>query len=268
MSDRPTRTALRFYGGKSAIAPWIVDHFPAHVAYLEPFGGGASVLLAKDRVDVETYNDLDGAVCAFFRCLRDDADALIRSIELTPFSREEVDRAEIDAPDITDLERARRLYLRSHQTIHGAPTRENTGWRCERKGGGNARGWASAVHLWTIAERLCGVQIERDDALRAIKRFATPDTLIYADPPYLSTTRGRRWRDRSYAFEFGNDEHRMLADALHASPAMVVLSGYASPLYAELYADWERVDRPARTQSGAEAVECLWRNPAAVERMK
>jgi hypothetical protein len=39
------RPALRYHGSKWRIAPWIIQHFPAHECYCEAFGGGAAVLL-------------------------------------------------------------------------------------------------------------------------------------------------------------------------------------------------------------------------------
>ncbi|MCS7226943.1 MAG: DNA adenine methylase, partial [Gloeomargarita sp. SKYB31] len=48
----------------------LVEAWP-HRRYCEPFGGGASVLLAKQPVEVETYNDLDGALVEFFKTLAD-----------------------------------------------------------------------------------------------------------------------------------------------------------------------------------------------------
>lgn len=83
------RPALRYYGGKWKLAPWIISHFPAHKNYVEPCGGAASVLLQKPRSPLETYNDLDGNVVNFFRVLRDRPDELIRKIRLTPWARAE-----------------------------------------------------------------------------------------------------------------------------------------------------------------------------------
>jgi DNA adenine methylase len=56
-----------------------------------------------------------------------------------------------------------------------------------------------------------------------------------------------------YVHEFASeDDRRRLSEALHASRAMVLLSGYHSPLYDELYGDWfapsERCSGASRTE--------------------
>jgi DNA adenine methylase len=63
------------------------------------------------------------------------------------------------------------------------------------------------------------------------------------------------------------DDHRDLAEVLHRAAAAVLLSGYPSPLYDELYADWwrveQRVQRPTSNQrgrTGAAGVEVVWSN--------
>jgi DNA adenine methylase len=83
---------------------------------------------------------------------------------------------------------------------------------------------------------------------------------IYADPPYLGTTRS----SRQYRVEMSHtDEHEQLAAALHHCAASVVLSGYDSDLYQALYRDWWRVDLTAFTgqaNTAGRRIEVLWCN--------
>jgi len=88
-SDRSKRPALRYYGGKYELAPWIISFFPNHLNYVESCGGAASVLISKPRSPLEVYNDQDGYIVNFFRVLRDERDDLIERIELTPWARDE-----------------------------------------------------------------------------------------------------------------------------------------------------------------------------------
>jgi len=58
-TDAPKRPALRYYGGKWNLAPWIISHFPPHKNYVEPCGGAASVLLQKYGTYLQTHNGRD-----------------------------------------------------------------------------------------------------------------------------------------------------------------------------------------------------------------
>ena len=53
---------------------------------------------------------------------------------------------------------------------------------------------------------------------------------------------------------------------------MVVLSGYQSPLYAQLYGDWMCVTQQAAAGSShrhaRQRIECLWLNAAAVQGLR
>ena len=259
----PSRPALRYYGGKWRIAPWILSHFPKHVCYVEPFGGGASVLLQKEPSRIEVYNDLDGEVVAFFRVLRERPQDLIRAIKLTPYSREEYKAAWEPATD--ELERARRLYVRSRQGRGGCTREAFTGWRFQRtdnRGKSLTGDWLTVAHLEDACKRFLEVQIENDDALKVIERYDTPQTLFYVDPPYVTDTRYETAR-REYRHEMSDDDHRALAAGLQKIKGMVIVSGYPSELYQELYAGWRRVEMVTHTDSATAATECLWLSPSA-----
>jgi DNA adenine methylase len=256
--------AIRYYGGKWRLAPWIIEQFPVHDCYVEPFAGACSVLLQKRPSGVEVANDLNGEVVNFFTVLRTQESELIRAIELTPFSREEV--ATAYQPIADPLEAARRFYVRSWQG-RGAPTAQwNTGWRYVRKSNNTAIDqWNRVDHLWAVAARLKAVHFEHDDARTTIARYDGADALFYCDPPYPHSTRSM-WRLSSYgeAHEMTDDDHRALAQQLHGVKGMVAISGYPCELYDELYADWHKQTCTTGTQNGGkQATECLWLSPAA-----
>lgn len=261
---RATHPALRYYGGKWRIANWVIKHFPAHTCYCEPFGGGASVLLRKEQVAFEVYNDLDKGVCTFFRMLRERPDELIRAIELTPYSREEYERAYDHTDD--PLEQARRLFVRSWQGYGGPRHRSMTGWKVQKRSWHSGRAdqlseWQHAKDLWRTVERLERVQLENDQALKVIRRFDGPETLFYCDPPYPSETRNARWCKISYQHEITGQDHYHLANVLKKIDGYAVISSYPNAAYDELFVDWHRAERRANTMNGTSAREVLFVSP-------
>ncbi len=96
------------------------------------------------------------------------------------------------------------------------------------------------------------------------------DVPSYCDPPYPGATRHKRWREKGYAQEMEDDDHRELARVLRDIQGMAVVSSYPSALYAELYAGWQVVTTQARINSlrtgAALKTECLYLSPRAVER--
>ena len=105
--------ALRYHGAKFRLARWVMQFFPDHRVYVEPFGGAAGVLLQKPRAYAEVYNDLDDDIANFFRVLRDpdQAEQLIQSLHLTPYARTEFDLSYEDCDQ--PVERARRTAVRA-----------------------------------------------------------------------------------------------------------------------------------------------------------
>jgi DNA adenine methylase len=243
--------AFGWYGGKFSHLDWLLPLLPHTVHYCEPFGGSAAVLLNRAPAAVETYNDIDGEVVNFFRVLREQKDVLIQAIGLTPFSKEEF-RLAITEPDdeITDLERARRFFVRARQVRTGlAQTASEGRWaNClltSRAGmAGAVSRWLGSVEgLSEIVQRLLRVQIENDDALEVIARYDSPDTLFYCDPPYVHDARADA---KAYAYEMTDEQHRQLAAVLHRAQGKVALSGYPCELMEELYGDWQCLESPTK----------------------
>lgn len=259
--------AFGYYGGKFSHLDWLLPLLPRCRHYCEPFGGSAAVLLNREPSPIETYNDIDGEVVNFFRVLRDQKDRLIEAIGLTPFAREEFYRALSDSKAaLSDLERARRFYVRARQARTGLAQTASLGrWaNCRNTSRNGMSGvvsrWLGAVEgLPEIALRLLRVQIENRPALQVIRLYDDRDALFYCDPPYPHCARGDR---KAYGFEMTEEEHRELADLLHGIKGRAAVSGYRCALMDKLYRDWVRHDAPPKTCHSVKEVrrEALWTN--------
>lgn len=263
-----TRPALRYHGGKFRLAPWIMQFFPPHGCYVEPFGGAAGVLLRKPPVYAEVYNDLDGEIVNFFRVLRDPAlrADLIEACRLTPYARDEFDLAYEPTDDM--LERARRTCVRAAMGFGSAgATKATTGFRTDtrRKYGTAQHNWAAYPdHIGPIGERFHGVLIENRPALDVIADHDGPNTLFFVDPPYVHETRHMRNKG-GYRCEMDDAAHLQLLQALQRVDGMVVLCGYPCDLYEGELGGWQRHHTEACISGGRGTslrTEVVWLNPA------
>lgn len=270
--NAPFRPALRYHGGKWRLAPWIISHFPPHRIYVEPFGGAASVLLRKPRAYAEIYNDLAAEVVNLFRVLRSGrASDLIEAVRLTPYARVEFEESYLPTDD--PLEFARRLLVRSFMGFgsDGHNVLVRTGFRAasNRSGTTPAHDWVTVPEsLEAIVERFAGVVIENRPAIDVMRQHDCADALHYVDPPYLPATRSQKSRRgkiayHAYTHEMTEGDHAELLSALRALEGMVILSGYASPLYEKHLAGWQRIECAALADGAAPRTEVLWLNPSA-----
>jgi DNA adenine methylase len=265
----PTRPALRYHGGKWRLAPHIIQRFPSHRNYIEPYAGAASVLLRKPRSYFELYNDLDGEIVNLFSVLRDQSDAArLRSLlELTPYARTEFELSYSASHD--RIEQARRTLIRSWMAHGSSGLRGHaTGFRIGslREFTTSAMDWAGFPDaLPALVARLRGVTIESRPALDVIDRFDQGgDTLFYVDPPYMFETRSQKRIGgdlyHGYRYEMDDDAHRELLARLCVCGSMVVLSGYRSDLYDDELKTWRRIELDARADRGEARTEVMWLN--------
>jgi len=265
-SRRRRRIVFGWYGGKFSHLDWLLPLLPQCHHYCEPYAGSAAVLLNRTPSPVETYNDIDGDVVNFFQILRDQPEEITRAIALTPFSREEFYKAVQASNNVSNLERARRFYIRARQARTGLAQTATIGrWaNCKNTSRNGMSGvvsrWLGGVEcLAEIGERLMRVQIENRPALDVIELYDDTNTLFYCDPPYLHETRGD---SKAYGFEMDNDEHIELSSKLNNCKGKVAISGYRCELMDELYKNWRRYDAPEKYCHSIKQKrqECLWMN--------
>lgn len=254
----------------------IIPMIPPSRVYVEPFGGGASILLNKPRAEIEVYNDLDDALVNLFQVVRDEemfarfADVL----QWTPSSRREFERAIKLHGDAAEsaVKRAAMFYTMLNQSISGKRLASPGDWGRSRNDNFSDRWYLRQAKLGWIHARMKGVVLECRDALDVLQEWDGDDTVFYCDPPYVLETRNQR---KYYAVEPGDDYHEQLVDVLLAVRGMVVLSGYNHPVYDKLVKNGWHVDlfgtnAMMDTASGhgskGKRVEMIYRNVRAAER--
>ena len=249
---------LNYPGAKWGLAKEIVSLMPSHRSYLEPFFGSGAVLFNKPPSAIETVNDIDGDIVNFFKVLRERPNDLAEAISLTPYSRDVFDDAHEDRGD-SEFDRAYRFAIRSRMG-HGFKTYQKTGFKIDVY----ARERSYCVSAWNrmpdvllqAATLLKGVQIENRPALDIIKKFNHDNVLIYADPPYLLSTRG----GKQYRCEMNEQDHLDLLTALSDHKGYVILSGYPSEMYDRELRGWHRITKKSYNQNSDPRTEVLWCN--------
>jgi DNA adenine methylase len=259
------KQVLKYPGSKWSIADWIISNFPQHHSYVEPYFGSGAVFFSKPQSSIETINDLDEDVVNLFTCIRDNSESLARKISMTPYSRKMYDDS-FEKIETNDIDKALQFLIRCWQG-HGFRTNGyKVGWKNDVQGRENMY----AVYNWYrlpewvigIVDRLKQVQIENRPALEIIKRFNYTNVLIYADPPYLLSTR----KAKQYKHEMGEQDHVDLLETLLQHKGKVILSGFQSDLYKDTLKGWYKTDIDGKAEYyGTDRKEVLWMNfkPAA-----
>ncbi len=275
---------LKWHGGKYYLAKEIVARLPQGTTYCEPYGGGLSVLLARDpEGSSEVVNDIHAALQNFWTVLRSEAlfASFERRAQATPFSEEiwkiasefcqvAQKKPREDWPQLSPEDKVLsawaffvccRMSLAGRMDSFTGITKTRT-----RRGMNNeVSAWLSAVEgLPAVHERLRRVLVLNRDALEVIAQLDHPETVTYLDPPYMDET---RVSPKVYQHEMSRADHAQLLSLLAKVKGKFLLSGYRSQLYDDA-ADvmgWSREDftLPNAAAGGSSKrlmTESLWYN--------
>jgi DNA adenine methylase len=274
VAQQQRRGPVVWYGGKGRMTAWLKTLVPVTPVYVEPYGGAAALLFAREPVAIEVYNDLDGRLVNLFRALQDPKRKrrLEQRLRCTFYARAEFELAlaTLADPDPDEDDLAWAFFVGQNQSFGGIAA--DTGNWARTVAGGTSRPrswWSRVAELDAWAQRLIGVQVERRNALEVIRAWDGPQTTFYVDPPYVHDT--RRGAHDVYSVEASDDDHEALVNVLLRVKGACVLSGYTHPLYEHLErAEWQRVERDVvcrwhSTGPSDRRIEAVWRNPRAVE---
>jgi DNA adenine methylase len=182
----PVSPPAPWQGGKRMLAPKIIQRISEipHTLYAEPFVGMGGVFFRRPaRPDAEAINDYSGEVINLFRILQRHYAAFMDHLKFQLTSRREFERlSKTDPQTLTDLERAARFLYLQRTAYGGKITGQNFGVRPSNPALFNLTRIAPVLE--EVYERLTGVSIENLDWAEFIRRYDSPGTLFYLDPPY------------------------------------------------------------------------------------
>ena len=250
-------------GGKAMLTGWLKGFIPEHTVYVEPFCGSASLLFSKEPSKVEILNDLDGSLINIYRCIqnREKRAKLAELLQEMPYSRQVFNDLKYgaDIPD-EDTGRAARYFYLSRASFAGDTVRG--GFAVPSVTGRNpARSYQNALNsLEDVAERLQGITIECLPYQEVIRRYDSPSTFFYIDPPYLES-------EHYYGNGFTIADHNELAAILRQIKGKAMVSHYDNDTYQSFYESFNCYRKQsfcgAFKSSGKEkpkTVECVFCN--------
>ena len=182
---------LNYYGGKYRISKKLIELFPPHTTYCEPFCGGASVFWCKPRSEVEILNDHDERLIALYRCMQEKSEEFLRRIEYTPYSEAEHRKASQilkNYKQYSQVDIAWAVFINMNQGFSGVI---GGGWsRSKGTTKPPVRYLNKKKALQQFFKRLEKVYISCCDAIKCLDYWDSEDTLFYLDPPYPGAEQG------------------------------------------------------------------------------
>jgi DNA adenine methylase len=196
---------LAYIGGKRRVAPRLAKLIPEHIAYVEPFSGGAQVFFHKLKSPVEVLNDLDGEVYNFLRVCQLHHPELVRVLRYWIASRRWFDELlSQDVGSLTDVQRAARFLFLQRNAFGGRVRSPTFHYAVTRPQSFNPRRIPQVIAA--AADRLAGVQLENWPYERVLERYDRPSTFFFIDPPYVGIS--------AYRFNFEHSDFESLAARL------------------------------------------------------
>lgn len=253
---KKARPLQKTWGGKAYLARKIINLFPDHTTYVEPFAGGLNVALNKPAVDVEVAADANPGLVNLYR--------VVGSPVYFPVFAELVARAGKDKLGLRYNESTFQLAKLGVSALAGGAGQcdpvawavmylvarrfssgglgETFAWTARQRGGlpGDENAWENLKKdLPVLHERLRLMDVRLVDRISSnsgntvidlINGHAGQDTLFYLDPPYPAATRTSK--DSYGEFEMTDQEHLdLLAAVVGVQAKGVFLSTYWNDLY-------------------------------------
>jgi DNA adenine methylase len=246
---------LSYIGGKNRLASRLVQLFPEHQTYVEPFCGGAQVFFRKGLAPAEILNDLNEDIFNFLRICQLHHEELIRYLRYAVVSRRWFGLFEKIPPEtLTDIQRAARFFFLQKNCYGGLVRRRN--FCVSVQDNSNYNPEALPELIGRVHERLLHVQLECLPYQDILRKYDRPFAFFYLDPPYFNKP--------YYKFNFTEQDYMELADRLKLLKGKFLMSLNDTPEIRRIFSAFNistiQLVYTARKNAGKKYTELLISN--------
>lgn len=172
------RPVVGWAGGKQKLLKHLLPLVPEHTLYVEVFGGGLALFLAKPPSYVEVINDINGDLVKFYRNVKSHRDAILDELDLVLNSRREFEDY-CSQPGLTEIQRAARWFIRNKLSFAGHG-RHFAIARTHAQGSRASR----LIAIQSLNRRLDHTTIEERSWEKIFDSYDCPESFFFLDPPY------------------------------------------------------------------------------------
>jgi len=206
---------LRRLGNKQGIAEKILQYFPKHSIYIEPFFGAGGIFFNKPKADFNIMNDIDSDVFNLFTVISTNKDEFEQLFRITPIHQELLNYWKTTI-ETDPIKKAVRFVCLSNNGFMGMPN---------IRFGADNNGLEVYKYLDATSKKIFGVKFDNSDFRKFLTKLCWRNedekqrAFIYADPPYLGTT-------DNYSHSFVETDSNDLFDSLQNTGCRFAVSEF------------------------------------------
>ena len=256
---------ISYIGGKNRMAKWIGSYIPNDIeTYVEVFGGAFWVYVngevhKKPILKNVIYNDYNRYMTNLFACCRNPQEFLKSMDEIVAqdselfyeFKKDVFENKNIKDIEIPDYDYGMKYAYIVTQIFSGLNPEKGKFIDLKGKYSSKFDAFRRRLKNPKVVEKLNKItNVENMDCADVIKKYDSPTTYFYVDPPY--------WKTENYysLHDFDTDDHKRLADVLKNIEGRFSLSYYDFEQLHDWFPEdeytWELKDfvKPASAQKG------------------
>ncbi|MCX7911100.1 MAG: DNA adenine methylase [Endomicrobia bacterium] len=227
-----------YIGGKYYLSSCIISNFPENyqkMTYVEVFGGAGWVLFKKAPSLNEVYNDLDKDLFNIFYCMKYHRKEFQNYLKNTIVSREFY-KLYLDKYKNNDwVDNVERAYGFIYLITNGFASKIGSFGYSKTSNRRAGHIFSFYKRFLEFRDRLQNVCIENLDFEECIKKYDSPNTLFFIDPPYVEA-------ERYYREMFTKEDHYKLANILKGIKGKFLFTHYENDFILNLYKGFNKYE--------------------------